>query len=371
MPDQTLFLGLELTSSHLIILLIDQKGQVIEELQRSHGAQGPEQAPQDWWRAVRTGIKETLRRAGIDNKEIRAIGITAASDAPILLDFEGAVLCKTHVGLHEDMGDLHELLTKNVGARNLQNITNQPARANTIAAKLLYMRENNKRAWHDAAHVLMPSSFLRYRLTGKHSIDAGSAGETQLFNTKQRAWSKVLLQRIGVPPAWMPQIGPGKQICGRVEETAAKESGLATGTPVIQAGHRSSCIAVAMGANETGDAVVEMNNYGTLAINSNIFQKLDQQNFYATCNGMSDNWLYCADACASTKNTDWLLNEIATNERNQARRSKQDPIAKLSEIAAEIEPGSDGLVFVSPSDEHGGGFAGLQLDHKHGHMIRA
>ncbi len=371
MTTGPLYLGLELTPSHLVILLIDQKGKVIEQILRSHGSTGVEQAPQDWWRAVRTGIKETLRRNEIDSSQIRSLGITASTCSPILIDVEGKVLCPTYVGIDEHMGDLHQLLISKVGAKNLQNIVNQIPNGDRALAKLLYLQEKQPRAWHDAAMVMLPSSFLRYRLTGKRSIDAGSASETQLFNTKTSAWSKILAMRIGMPEAWLPAIGPGEQICGRVSEEAAKESGLAAGTPVVQAGHRASCISVALGALKEDVAYVELNNYGNCYFPSESFEKIENDSLACYRHGINPTWLYTANEVASTKGVHWLMDEITTTEKQQAKRAKQNPLAKLSDVAADIPPGSEGLIFIPPSSNGAGGFAGLGLQHKHGHMIRA
>ena len=371
MPADIMYLGLELTSSHLVILLIDQKGKIVEQLQRSHGSQGLEQDPQDWWRAVRTGIKETLRRNEIDAGQIRSIGITASSNAPILLDHEGKVLCPTYIGVGDKHDELQDGLTKTFGARNHQNIINQIPHPNSAAAKLVYLREHYPRAWHDASAMMLPSSFLRFRLSGKRSIDAGSASETQLFNTKTGAWSKMLLQRLNIPPAAVPSIGPGEQICGRVGEEAALESGLAIGTPVVQAGHRASCMSVVLNALEEDTAFIELNNYGNCYFPSDSFEKIEDDRLSCMCHGINGKWLYTASEVASTDGVHWLMDEITTSERQQAKRNKQNPLAKLSEVAAEIAPGSNGLVFVPPNNEGAGGFVGLNLDHKHGHMIRS
>ena len=371
MPADIMYLGLELTSSHLVILLIDQKGNVVEQLQRSHGSQGVEQDPQDWWRAVRTGIKETLRRNKIEAGQIRSLGITATSNAPILVDIEGKVLCPTYIGLDDQLGDLQGEMTRKFGARNMQNIINQIPNPNSVAAKLLYLKETYPRAWHDAAALMMPSSFLRYRLTGKCSFDAGSASETQLFNTKTSAWTKILLMRLGIPPRAVPAIGPGEQICGRVGEEAARESGLAIGTPVVQAGHRASCVSVFLDALDEETAFLELNDYGNCYFPSNSFEKIENDRLSCMRHGINGKWLYTAPEVASTKGVHWLMEEITTSERQQAKRNKQNPLAKLSELAAEIKPGSDGLVFIPPNSDGAGGFAGLTLEHKHGHMIRA
>ncbi len=371
MPNDILYLGLELTFSHLVILLIDQEGNIVEQLQRSHGSQGIEQQPQDWWRAVRTGIKETLRRNNIEAGQIRSLGITAIANAPVLVDADGKVLCPSYVGNDGSLGDLEQGLVGKVGARNLQNIVNQVANGDSAVAKLLYLKEQYPRAWHDATTIMLPSSFLRFRLTGKSSIDAGSASETQLFNTKTGAWSKMLMTRLGLPAKCVPSIGPGDQICGRVSEEASKESGLAIGTPVVQAGHRPSCLSVALDALDENCAFLELNDYGHCYFPSDSFQKIADDSLACIRHGIKASWLYTARDAASIKSVNWLLEEIATAENQQAKRNKQNPLALLSETAAEIPPGSDGLVFVPPNSEGPGGFAGLTLKHKHGHMIRA
>jgi xylulokinase len=58
------------------------------------------------------------------------------------------------------------MLTRTVGARNLVNLTGETAHEGATAVKLLWLRENERRVWHDLALILPPKDFLRYRLTG-------------------------------------------------------------------------------------------------------------------------------------------------------------------------------------------------------------
>jgi len=66
------------------------------------------------------------------------------------------------------------------------------------------------------------------------------------------------------------------------------------------------------------------------------------------------------------------MDQVLTAEVVQSRRARRDSLELLAELASEVAPGSDGLLFLSPSIyADAGGFVGLSYQHRRGHLVRA
>ena len=370
-PPPACFLGIDVGRDGLALVLLATSGEVIASLDRSYAATPSATTdPQDWWRAARTGIKELLRRCSRPASVIRCIGVTGDSSGFVAMDREGKVLCPTTLGPDPRFQDHADHITRTVGARNLLNLASGPATDANAVVKLLWVRDNEKRVWHDLAHILSPKDFIRFRLTETLVTDASDAAATLIFNPKSRTWSKQLLASIGVNPAWLPSISSGQLIAGRVTADAARESGLQAGTPVVTgAGHIASA-AIAVGVLHPGSALVELGGDGAFFLPTADSVSDPSGRLTSTCHTLPGTWALTATGLTGGEGLDWLMREVLTAEVAQARRAKREPLDLLAELAAEVPPGSDGLLFLAPSHPLPG-FAGLGYQHKRGHLVRA
>ena len=64
--------------------------------------------------------------------------------------------------------------------------------------------------------MLLPKDYVRYRLTGGYALDKADGSGTQLFDLAARDWSPVMLEALGIDPAWMPPTHEGPAVTGAV-----------------------------------------------------------------------------------------------------------------------------------------------------------
>jgi xylulokinase len=366
------FLGIDVRRDGLGLAVLAANGVVLGTLDRSYtGTPSDTSDPQDWWRAARTGIKELLRRVERPATSIRCIGVTGDSSSFVALDREGKVLCPSTFGPDPRAAQYVDEVVRRVGLRNLVNLAGAPATSACMAVKLCWLRDNEKRAWHDLAWVLPPKDFIRFRLTGTLATDASDAMATLLANPKSRSWSKQLLGQLDLPAQWLPAIAAGPAITGRVTADAARESGLQSGTPVVAGAAHVAAAAIAVGAIAPGSAVVELGGDGALFIPTSDAVRDPSQRLVSTCHSVAGTWALSASGLAGDPVLEWLMSQVLTAEVSQARRAKREPLDLLAELAAEVPPGSDGLLFLPPGVHPISGFIGLGWQHRRGHLVRA
>lgn len=352
------------------MVVVGADGTIPATLRRAYGGEAGPCDPQDWWRAARTGIKELLRRAGLKPDQVRCIGITG-DEACVPLDRAGKTLGTACLGPDPRIAEEVEALSTRVGARNLLNLASGPANPSCTAAKLLWLREREKRAWHDLALVLSAKDFIRYRLTGIAGTDACDAAASLLFNPRSRSWSKQLATQLGIDTAWLPAVANGQSLAGRVLEASAREAGLVPGTPVVTGAGHAAAIAVACGVLAPGPAVIELGGSGSLFMPSSEPFRDPQGRLASGCHCLAGVWAATANDLAGSSALEWLMGHVLSGEVSQARRSGRDPLEPLAELAAEVAPGADGLIHITPGPGHGGGLMGLDARHGRGHLVRS
>ncbi len=355
-------------------MVLSGDGTQLAALRRAYGnAPANAHDPQDWWRAARTGIKEILRRANLRPEQIRCIGVSGDSDGMVALGKDGKVLCPTAMGADQRAEPQIDLLNRAVGARNLLNLASGTAQSSAAAVKLLWLRENEKRVWHDLAVVLAPKDFLRYRLCETLVTDANDASASLLFNPKTRSWSKQLITLLDFNPGWLPALSSGQLIAGRVTATAAREAGLQVGTPVVTGGGHAAATAITAGVLSQGTALIELGGAGGLFAPTAEALRDPSGRLATTCHCLAGTWALSAGDLAGTEAMEWLQENVFASEVVHARRIGRDPLEPLTELAAEVPPGADGLVYLAPTAgaPRAGGFIGLGRRHGRGHLVRA
>lgn len=371
MPAPAYLLGIDVGRTGLGLAVLDGNGAVAASARRAFGGSGGEPVdPQDWWRAARTGIKELLRKGGLNPDLIRAVGLSGDSQGFAACDKEGKSLCATVIGPDPRAEESAAEFARQVGPRNLANLSGGIATSSTTAAKLLWLKNNEKRVWHDLAWILPSKDFLRYRLTGVAATDACDASATLLYNPKVRAWSKQLAQALGIDVGWLPPVVAATAMTGRITDAAARECGLAPGTPVVGGAGHAAAVAVAAGAMAPGTALIELGALGAVLVSANEPTRDPSGRLRLSCHAVPNRGALEAVGVAGAEGLDWLMETVLASEAAQARRNQRDPYEVLAELAAEIAPGADGCLYV-PAGRGPGGFLGLRSGIGRGHLVRA
>src|SRR5690348_11890675 len=97
MPDRTLLLGIDLSTTGAKALLLDERGQIVASASRPLTLSTPrplwaEQQPRDWWEATVASIRAALAMADARGEEVRAVGLTGQMHGLALLDAHGEPL---------------------------------------------------------------------------------------------------------------------------------------------------------------------------------------------------------------------------------------------------------------------------------------
>ncbi len=84
------------------------------------------------------------------------------------------------------------------------------------APKILWLRNNEPKAYEKLEKVLLPKDFIRFKLTGEYATDCSDAAGTLLLDLKNRDWNSEILEKLKIPIQWLPKVYEGSQVTGKL-----------------------------------------------------------------------------------------------------------------------------------------------------------
>jgi xylulokinase len=369
-------IGLDLGTAGSRAVAVGADGQIMAVASAAHpslltGDGQVEQDPGDWWESAAGCLREVTRQAGAAPL---AVGLSGQMDGPVLRG-DGQVLGTCHIWADSRATAECGQVTDLIGAGQLIAVAGKPAVPAYTAPKLLWVKAHESRRFAAARRVLLPKDYLRWRLTGVQATDPSDASNTLLFDVTRRRWSAQLTGALGLPAAILPDVAEPAEVTGRVTARAAAATGLAAGVPVVGGAGDSITAAIANALVPGGPVLTVLGSAGNV---SAVFAEplIDPAGRTHTgCHATPGTWIATGVQQAAGLALQWLRGLLAPGGDGA-----EVSYARLAALAAEAEPGSDGLTFLpylagtrSPEYDPGarGAFTGLSLGHTTGHLVRA
>jgi xylulokinase len=385
MPKESYLLGIDVGTTGAKALLIDRAGQVVTSATVEYPMYTPrpqwtEQRPADWWAATAKSIRQVLAEAGIEPGQVAGVGLTGQMHGLVLLDAQGEVLRPCIMWNDQRTAAQCAAITREVGAANVLRLTGNPVLPGFTAPKIAWVRENEPEVYRQAAKVLLPKDYVRYRLTDGFFSEVSDASGTSLFNVGQRCWSDEMLKAVGVPRSWMPEVTESPVVSAHVSPSAASETGLLAGTPVAGGGGDQAAQAVGTGVVAEGVVSATIGTSGVVFAASKAYRVELQGRLHAFCHAVPGMWHLMGVMLSAGGSFRWYRDTLADLERVRAEEAGIDPYELLTEAAAQVAPGCEGLLFLPyltgertpyPDPNARGVFFGLTLRHSKAHLTRA
>lgn len=339
-----------------------------------------EQNPEEWWRAVCDSTKSLLAKVNVKKEEIQVVSFSAQMMGCLLVDQNGIPLRNMIIWADSRAEKQEKEMIERLGLERVYEITGHRISASYSAAKLLWIRENEPEVYKKAFKMLQAKDFITQRLTGRFISDYSDASGTNLFDIKEKRWSKEIIDKLEIPFELLPEVYPSTQIAGGVLNSIADEVGLAPGTPVVIGGGDGSCACVGAGVVKEGEAynVLGSSSWTSLVSASPIYdEKMRTFNWVHL-----DPKLYspCGTMQAAGYSYNWFKNTFCDKEMEDALRDKSNPYELINRKIKNAKPGAGGVVYLpyllgerSPrwNLNARGSFVGMSVTTTKGDMARA
>lgn len=119
---------------------------------------------------------------------------------------------------------------------DLLAITGRPALAGGLLPALLDLRINSRSVFNNVRWAFSPKDYLVAKMTGIPITDHTSAAYSLASSVYDRDWSEETIRHLGLSPELFPPQYPATEVIGEVSATAAVDTGVPAGTPVVAGG---------------------------------------------------------------------------------------------------------------------------------------
>ncbi len=350
--------------------LIDTNGNIVAESTAEYPTLYPEtnaceQNPCDWIAALKLNASNLINKNKINPADILCIALDSATHTAVLCDENFVPLRPAIHWTDSRSGKQAEYLRENYGERIFALSYHRPDTIWTLP-QIMWVKENEPEIFSRIKHIMFEKDYIRYYLTGAFCTDYIEAQGSMLFDYNKNAWSEELCRMGEVDIGVLPPIVKPTDVVGGVTERAAKETGLAEGTPVI-CGTTDTCMEIfASGSVNKGDITVKLATAGRICV---ITDRAYPNRHLVNYAHISDGLWYPGTAT-----------KAAASSYRWYRDTFGGEYGELDAGANEVEIGCNGLVFhpyingeLTPYADPMlcGSFVGIRATHGKKHFTRA
>lgn len=338
-----------------------------------------EQDPGDWWRACGIAVKKALQPSALRAEQIACVGFSGQMHGAVMLDASGEVVRPALIWCDQRTERQAQALAAKFTTERLIQLTCNPPLTNFTLTKLLWVRENEPQLWARVRHVMLPKDYVRFRLTGERAIDQADASGTLLLDVKNRKWSDEVLGGTGIEKSFLPTLYESPHVCGKLNEEGAAATGLKFGTPVVAGAGDQAAGAVGMGIVRAGVVSATIGTSGVVFAATDRPALDPQGRLHTFCHAIPGRWHVMGVTQAAGLSLRWFRDTFAV-ATGCAQPGNRDPYEFLSEEAAAVPPGAEGLLWapylmgertphLDPNAR--GALVGITPSHRRAHVIRA
>jgi xylulokinase len=364
-------IGIDIGTSSSKGVLVSPEGTVAAQEVRPHGVSTPKpgwvehDAVDIWWADFVAIARSLVAAAG--GRPITGLGVSGIGPCLLPADTEGEPLRPAILyGVDTRATEEIDLLTSQFGASSILERGGTPLSTQAVGPKLLWLARNEPDVFAQTSKLLMASSYLVLRLTGRYVLDHHSASQCDpMYDLAEASWAEDWSAAIA-PALELPELFWPNEIVGTITAPAAALTGLPVGLPVTAGTVDAWAEATSVGVSSPGDVMIM---YGTTMF---VIQVIDaprpHPSLWTTRGVLPGTYSLAAGMATSGAVTDWL------------RQLFRGSFASLISAAESVPAGSRGLLMLpyfagerTPIfDPNARGIlAGLTLSHGQAEIYRA
>ena len=365
-----LYIGVDLGTSAVKLLLMDEKGEIKKIVSKEYELYFPhpgwsEQKPEDWYSQSMEGIKELISEC--DKSQVAGISFGGQMHGLVVLDEDDDVIRPAILWNDGRTQKETDYLNNEIGKDKLSEYTANIAFAGFTAPKILWMRENEPDNFNKIKKIMLPKDYLAYKLSGTFCTEYSDASGMLLLDVQNKCWSKEMLDICGIREEQLPGLYESYEVVGNLKPEIAEELGLGTDVKVIAGAGDNAAAAVGTGTVGDGQCNISLGTSGTIFISSKTFG-VDQYNALHSFAHADGNYHLMGCMLSAASCNKWWMDEIL---KTKEYAKEQEEIVKLGEnqvfylpyLMGERSPHND------PSAR--AAFIGMSMDTDRADMLQA
>jgi len=372
-----LLLGLDVGTTATKALAFDLEGHVVASASQAYELLTPqpgwvEQDPEDLWAAVIQTVREVTTK--IDpGGHIVALSQASQGGTTIPVDTAGAPVHNAISWMDGRGIAMRGLVAEALGPDYVETTSGWPLSGSLSLHHIAWLRHRRSDLFSAAARFRFVNDFIGERLCGRAMMNPSDATMTQLLDIEHARWDPVLLGYIGIDESGLSEMAPSGRAIGTITADAALLLGLPRDTLVVNGAHDQYCAAVGTGVTEPGEVLLSCGTAWVVLAVPDSLEAGRAGGMALSCHAVEGRWGGIRSLGGVGASLEWLVSQVW---RQGAGDDRPGIYRALNAGAAEVPPGSRGLVFVPLSGgfhagHRDGGFVRLTLAHTRDEMARA
>ena len=268
--------------------------------------------PDETWALACELIKECLSKAGLKGNDISAVSTTSQRGGIVLLDGSKKEL---YAGPNRDVRAFFEgmAIDEDLGERVYQLTGHTPSFL-FAPARLAWFRANAPDTADKIAHILPIGDWVRFRLSGEISGERSAVTELGLLPVSDAEPVDSVFTLLGIDLGPMPPLCCSGEQTGEISTTAAADTGLALGTPVIAGGPDTQCGLLGMGITKPGQMGILAGWSGPLQIVTDTPCIDAERRTWSGRHIIRDKWVLESTTTEAGRSLDWAAETLGLPE---------------------------------------------------------
>ena len=376
--------GIDIGTSGTKAIIADETGKVLASATKTYPLYTPrpgwaEQDPADWWRAVVDALNEILPK--VDKSKLLGVSFSGQMHGLVALDKDMNVIRPSILWCDQrTQKQCDELTAKAGGLDKLLTYTNNQMLTGYTGGKIIWLKEEEPENFARMVRFVCPKDYIRMLICGKAETDVSEASGTGFFDTKNRVWSRELIDIAGLDFSIFPEAHESTELAGHVTKEAAGITGLPEGLDVYYGGGDAVIQAVGSGLVVPGTLGVVVGTSGNVSMGLDRYYDNPKGALQAFCS--NEPGAYMTFGCTLTAGGayQWYRNNLCEDAMRTAAETGRNVYDIMGEEAEKSEPGANGVIFAPyltgercpyPDPNARAVFYGLTLGTTRGDITRA
>ncbi len=331
-------------------LIFDDHGSQLAVSYREWVHHEPPDAPggQDFdtatnWPLIAECIHEALSRADLTGDDIAAVSTTSMREGIVLFDKDKVeIWACPNVDGRAGVEALE--LDAEGKAQTIYDIGGDWVSI-TTPPRLRWIAKHRPDVWGRIAHLCLLSDWISFRLSGVIATEPSCGSSSGMFDLSTRTWSPEIVEICNLSRDVLPDVVDPGTVIGTVQATAAAQTGLREGTPVVAGGADTQIALVGAGIDLNACTVIAGTFWQTTALVDNALIDPDVR-LRTLCHLKPGQWMIEGIGFYSGFAMRWMRDAFCQPEIQQARSEGVDPYTLMENLAATIPAGSNGVLAI-------------------------
>ncbi|WP_407074345.1 gluconokinase [Paenibacillus lacisoli] len=377
-------IGVDIGTTSTKSVLFEESGKIRSQFSVGYPLHTPapsvaEQDPDEILKAVVTTVQEVMKQSSVRADDVLFVSFSSAMHSMLVVDEAGTPLTNCITWADNRSAKWTEVLKKELNGHEIYRRTGTPIHPMSPLTKIMWLTRERQDITSLAHKYISIKEYVFERFFHEYVVDHSMASATGMMNLEKLDWDEEALQVAGITPDKLSRLVPTTHVMNGLDDVYAREMRLLPTTPFVVGASDGVLSNLGVDAIKPGVVAVTIGTSG--AIRTVVDKPVTDPKGRFFCYALTEKqWVIGGPVNNGGMIFRWIRDEFAASEVETAKRLGLDPYHVLTQIAEQVKPGSDGLLFHpylsgeraplwNPNAR--GSFFGLTLRHKKEHMIRA